>query len=302
MLTSGKVNAESDRLGVLGATTFGSLSATGAPWSLGDPGTGIGLDTGSGLTFSPTGGTCFLAWQVDAVTTETLLSVGPSITDSVLQTLGSGRDIGGTATLVGPSDGEQILRFRAYLWTNDKGLAFEDRYYHLFVALPLPAPAAPPYAQKPGVPCGTLDSARSAPPALALAHDSALVQDGQIGAFTWNGGSSTDQADVIPDQSATVKVGTALRMLTGSDACAGAWSIVYGPIPSGFSSPLTLVPAGSLIATETGKRKGTGFDLPFAAQNRFGLTSLPVGEWIIRATLQFNEGTSAYFYRIVVTS
>ncbi|HEV2005205.1 MAG TPA: hypothetical protein VGQ85_01205, partial [Candidatus Limnocylindrales bacterium] len=68
-----------------------------------------------------------------------------------------------------------------------------------------------------------------------------------------------------------------------NEVCAGWWRIDLAPVPTTLSSP-THEPMADLVPDHL------GYGVPAGKANHFEIGPLPVGAWVVEATLEFADG------------
>jgi len=159
-----------------------------------------------------------------------------------------------------------------------------------------PAPGAPVPAPSPRTPCGRpILGDNDVPPATILAIDGTGTRPGQLGVVTWNNAGVSVAGEPVPATIIPVPAGAALSMAVEGHVCALAWRIVYAAVPRDTGRPVQYEPLGVLA-----EQRNPGRDPGFALANEIALGPPPRGEWVLRAQLDFADGSTTTYWRIVV--
>jgi hypothetical protein len=121
------------------------------------------------------------------------------------------------------------------------------------------------------------------------------VHRGQPYASTW-GGAAVGPAGgdaLIPGTPTTASAGEPLTILIGGDVCAVNWYIAYGALPPDGPAPWKFMPIAELVPTVAQNR-----DPAHASQNRFALSPLPPGDWLVGVELGFSGGQELVWFRV----
>jgi hypothetical protein len=159
-----------------------------------------------------------------------------------------------------------------------------------------PAPSAPAPVASPRTPCGRpILGDDLTPPATLLAVNGAGARTGQLGVFTWNNAGVQVPGEPLPTTSIALPAGAALSVSVEGHVCATAWRIVYAAIPRDTGRPVSFDPLGVLA-----EERNAAADPAFASANEIALEPMPRGEWVLRAQLDFADGSTTTYWRIVV--
>ena len=161
---------------------------------------------------------------------------------------------------------------------------------------PMPQPTDVAFGPRtsPGVPCAA-DDPRGPIPGIDLVTPDGVRHRGQPYASTWAGsviGPAGGDA-LIPKTAANGGAGHPIQIVIDGETCAINWYIAYGPMPPGGPAPWKFMPVAELVPSVAQNN-----DPVYAAQNRFDLAPLPVGDWLIGVELSFRDGLELVWFRV----
>ena len=193
------------------------------------------------------------------------------------------------------ADGEWVVRVVAQTPGQDGTTRLERRFWRLRIGVP--APISSGKSSRAGA-CATPGDA--APSAVLSAGSMARVT-GQPGSSTWRG-VAADAGDEPVGTKLTATSSEKLTITTQGGVCAGWWRIVVAPRPgerAGYQLPIE--PFADLVP-----RHGQAAGAKPGQANTFALGDLAVGDWVVRASLDFVDasgaliGQTTHYWNVVV--
>jgi hypothetical protein len=259
-------------------------TSANAPWP--NPGLGLGdsieARTGNALSLRWSDGTtCLGPWKAYVLPYFT----GPTAPGGSVAPLiaGSANPADPAATIAVPGQGDWILRV-------DVSAADRPNHWYWRVRVGLPGPSPSGSQVTPAVPC-TAEDAAHAPDFILRTKDAKTYTASPYGS-RW-GGKPFDDGTWPPTKTIHLASGSGLEIDVQEDVCAIEWAILYGEPPR-TDAPVGFMPEGDIVPPVTNR------DPMFAQQDRFSLSAIPSGTWLIAGRFGFVNGEALVAWKISV--
>jgi hypothetical protein len=288
--------------GLEGAYTLGVQTDPGpAPyWWQPEAGSGIFIPNEDGLLgFVPTDSACVTRWNVSATSANEQGEDPPRPTAEDIRVLNAASVPKAVTdfSVRAPAQGDWLVRAAVDYWSNNAGPARIESFFRVVVgtgAAPTSGPT-PALDRTPTIPCGAPDTEARVPPTLSLSADGAGATSAQLGTFSWKLTDEQTGGDVVPpaEQIVTMAAGATLEVSIAGAVCATEWAFEYGAIPTepAMRSTFPLTPRVDARTVNPGR----------GLENRFTFGAPLSGEWLVRATLHYEDGDGVYYWRVVVS-
>jgi hypothetical protein len=251
----------------------------------------VGVSPGATLSMTLSDGSrCLGPWQARALpysdTPAASTGASPIVLGASLVS-----DLQTQASFAAPPAGDWVVRVDLSTEPGVAGGAARAWYFRVRVGLSGPSPYGSPVS--PARPCTAEDPAGPIPELDLVTQDGVKHPAPAYGA-TWGGRPVGSGSWVVPSSAINLSSGAGLAITIADDVCAIEWTIIYGPPPSTGPGPDGFFPAGDLVPGVVNR------DPAYASQNRFDLTPLPKGTWLIAPELGFVNGLELVVWRVTI--